>query len=154
MEQLNKTQFIVSVINELFPDDFNVGHYIGWSHKKYKNYHQQNWAGREVDVIAALQQNTLQQIGSAQHRHFVMLLTGFCPQLLPACSERAPKVLFKGQCGNVTDLLAGKVPVFWVFFCFAVSWNQYFQWQCELTWFVSATDFVLLWVVSTQQWSA
>lgn len=35
MEQLNKTQFIVSVINvekpELFPNDFNMGHYIEWS---------------------------------------------------------------------------------------------------------------------------
>lgn len=31
MEQLNKTQFIVSLINELFPNDFSMGHYIEWS---------------------------------------------------------------------------------------------------------------------------
>lgn len=60
----------------------------------HRNYYQQNWEGREVDVAAALQQNALQQIGSAQLRHFVMLLAGFCPQLLPAHSERAPKFQF------------------------------------------------------------
>lgn len=68
---------------------------IKWSDPvAHKNYYQQNWEGREVDVTAALQQNALQQIGSAQLRHFVMLLTGFCPQFLPACSERASEVQF------------------------------------------------------------
>lgn len=132
MEQLNKTQFIVSIINELFPNDFSMGHYIEWSSSTQKLLSAKlRGEGSRCYCCLAAKCFAANWLCSAQ---------AFCDAARRILPTAPSSPLWKGSRVSVLStmqnavlmwwiLLAGKAPVFSVFCCTAVSWSQYFQWQ-------------------------
>lgn len=57
----------------------------------HKNYYQQNWEGRKVNVVAALQQNALQQNGASFGRHHKMPELPTAPAFCDAAYRIQPR---------------------------------------------------------------